>query len=101
MRRNTADQYTLNLTSVLKPLVMLLTTWDDSRLTRQEVEEFDDALTLIHDRALIAEVYRFCQASMAVTQYQHNICNVPTGRLSDLDARGCLSGSTTTKCVTS
>jgi hypothetical protein len=28
-------------------------------------------------------------------------CNVPTGRLSDLDVRGCLSGSTTTKCVTS
>jgi transposase InsO family protein len=28
-------------------------------------------------------------------------CNVPTGRLSDLDARGCLSGSTMTKCVTS
>jgi hypothetical protein len=27
-------------------------------------------------------------------------CNVPTGRLSDLDARGCLNGSTTTKCVT-
>jgi hypothetical protein len=29
------------------------------------------------------------------------LCNVPTGCLSDLDARGCLSGSTTTKCVTS
>jgi transposase InsO family protein len=29
------------------------------------------------------------------------VCNVPTGRLSDLDARGCLSGSTTTKCVMS
>jgi hypothetical protein len=28
-------------------------------------------------------------------------CNVPTGRLSDLDARGCLSGSTTTKYITS
>jgi hypothetical protein len=28
-------------------------------------------------------------------------CNVPTGHLSDLDTRGCLSGSTTTKCVTS
>jgi hypothetical protein len=28
-------------------------------------------------------------------------CNVPTGRLSDLDARGCLSGSTTTKYVSS
>jgi hypothetical protein len=28
-------------------------------------------------------------------------CNVPTGCLSDLDARGCLSGSTTTKCVMS
>jgi hypothetical protein len=38
-----------------------------------EVEAFDDALTLIHDRALIAEVYRFRQASMAVTQYQRNI----------------------------
>jgi hypothetical protein len=31
----------------------------------------------------------------------HDTCNVPTGRLSDLDARGCLSGSTTTKCVMS
>jgi transposase InsO family protein len=31
----------------------------------------------------------------------HSKCNIPTGRLSDLDARGCLSGSTTTKCVTS
>jgi hypothetical protein len=34
---------------------------------------------------------------------QHNndmgLCNVPTGHLSDLDARGYLSGSTTTKCV--
>jgi hypothetical protein len=38
-----------------------------------EVEAFDDALTLIHDCALIAEVYRFRQVSMAVTQYQHNI----------------------------
>jgi hypothetical protein len=38
-----------------------------------EVEVFDNALTLIHDRALIAEVYHFCQASMAVTQYQRNI----------------------------
>jgi hypothetical protein len=28
-------------------------------------------------------------------------CNVPTGCLSDLDARGCLSGSTTTKYVSS
>jgi hypothetical protein len=28
-------------------------------------------------------------------------CNVPTGCLSDLDAKGCLSGSTTTKCITS
>jgi hypothetical protein len=27
----------------------------------------------IHDRALIAEVYRFRQASMAVTQFQCNI----------------------------
>jgi hypothetical protein len=26
-------------------------------------------------------------------------CKVPTGRLSDLDTRGCLSGSTTTKCI--
>jgi hypothetical protein len=38
-----------------------------------EVEAFDNALTLIHDHTLIAEVYRFRQASMAVTQYQHNI----------------------------
>jgi hypothetical protein len=38
-----------------------------------EVEAFDDALTFIHDRALIAEVYRFRQVSMAVTQYQRNI----------------------------
>jgi hypothetical protein len=30
----------------------------------------------------------------------NHLCNVPTGRLSDLDARGCFSGSTTTKCVT-
>jgi hypothetical protein len=37
------------------------------------VEAFDDTLTLIHDRALIAEVYRFRQVSMAVTQYQRNI----------------------------
>jgi hypothetical protein len=37
------------------------------------VEAFDNALTFIHDHALIAEVYRFCQASMAITQYQHNI----------------------------
>jgi hypothetical protein len=28
-------------------------------------------------------------------------CNIPTGHLSDLDTRGCLSGSTTTKYVTS
>jgi hypothetical protein len=27
-------------------------------------------------------------------------CNVPTGRLSDLDARGCFNESTTTRCVT-
>jgi hypothetical protein len=38
-----------------------------------ESEAFDNALTFIHDRALIAEVYRFCQASMAVTQFQRNI----------------------------
>jgi hypothetical protein len=38
-----------------------------------ESEAFDNALTFIHDRALIAEVYRFRQASMAVTQYQRNI----------------------------
>jgi hypothetical protein len=38
-----------------------------------ESEAFDNALMFIHDRALIAEVYRFCQASMAVIQYQHNI----------------------------
>jgi hypothetical protein len=31
----------------------------------------------------------------------HVGCNVPTGRLSDLDTRGCLSGSTTTKYVSS
>jgi hypothetical protein len=28
------------------------------------------------------------------------MCNVPTGRLSDLDTRGCFNGSTTTRCVT-
>jgi hypothetical protein len=38
-----------------------------------ESEAFDNALTFIHDCALIAEVYRFRQASMAVTQFQHNI----------------------------
>jgi hypothetical protein len=38
-----------------------------------ESEAFDSVLTFIHDRALIAEVYRFRQASMAVTQFQHNI----------------------------
>jgi hypothetical protein len=38
-----------------------------------ESEVFDNALAFIHDRALIAEVYRFRQASMAVTQYQRNI----------------------------
>jgi hypothetical protein len=38
-----------------------------------EVEAFNEALTLIHDRALVAEVYRFCQSSMAITQYQHDI----------------------------
>jgi hypothetical protein len=42
-----------------------------------ESEAFDSALAFIHD------------------------CNIPTGRLSDLDARGCLSGSTTTKYVSS
>jgi hypothetical protein len=38
-----------------------------------EVEAFDEALTLIHYRALVAEVYRFCQSSMAITQYQCDI----------------------------
>jgi hypothetical protein len=38
-----------------------------------EVEAFDDALTLIHDRALIAEVHHFHQSSMAIIQYQHDI----------------------------
>jgi hypothetical protein len=38
-----------------------------------ESEAFDSVLTFIHDRALIAEVYRFRQASMAVTQFQRNI----------------------------
>jgi hypothetical protein len=38
-----------------------------------EVEVFDSVLSLIHDRTLIAEVYRFCQSSMAVTQYQRSI----------------------------
>jgi hypothetical protein len=38
-----------------------------------EVEAFDAALAFIHDHMLIAEVYRFRQASMAVTQYQRNI----------------------------
>jgi hypothetical protein len=31
----------------------------------------------------------------------YEVCNVPTGRLSDLDARGCLSESTTTKYILS
>jgi hypothetical protein len=43
------------------------------RANAPEVEAFDTALVLIHDRVLIAEVYRFRQVSMAVTQYQHNI----------------------------
>jgi transposase InsO family protein len=43
------------------------------RANAPEVETFDEALTFIHDRVLIAEVYRFRQASMAVTQYQCNI----------------------------
>jgi hypothetical protein len=38
-----------------------------------ESEAFDNVLMFIHDRALIAEVYRFRQASMAVTQFQCNI----------------------------
>jgi hypothetical protein len=38
-----------------------------------ESEAFNNALTFIHDHALIAEVYRFCQTSMAVTQFQRNI----------------------------
>jgi hypothetical protein len=38
-----------------------------------ESEAFDNALTFIHDRALIAEVYCFRQASMAVIQFQRNI----------------------------
>jgi hypothetical protein len=38
-----------------------------------ESEAFDNVLMFIHDRALIAEVYRFRQASMAVTQFQRNI----------------------------
>jgi hypothetical protein len=38
-----------------------------------ESEAFDNALLFIHDRALIAEVYRFRQASMAVVQFQRNI----------------------------
>jgi hypothetical protein len=37
----------------------------------------------------------------SITLNELDICNVPTGRLSDLDTRDCLSGSTTTKCVTS
>jgi hypothetical protein len=38
-----------------------------------EVEAFDNALMFIHNHALIAEVYRFRQASMAVTQFQRKI----------------------------
>jgi hypothetical protein len=38
-----------------------------------EVEAFDEALTFIHDCALVAEVYRFRQSSMAITQYQRDI----------------------------
>jgi hypothetical protein len=57
-----------------------------------EVEVFDEALALIHDRALIAEVYCFRQASMAVTQYQHNIeqiqeCMWEAGALMEAAAR--------------
>jgi tetratricopeptide (TPR) repeat protein len=37
----------------------------------------------------------------SVAQGGDGMCNVPTGHLSDLDVRGCFSGSTTTKCVTS
>jgi hypothetical protein len=43
------------------------------RANAPESEVFDNVLVFIHDRALIAEVYRFRQASMAVTQFQHNI----------------------------
>jgi hypothetical protein len=43
------------------------------RANASESEAFDNALAFIHDRALIAEVYHFRQASMAVTQYQRNI----------------------------
>jgi hypothetical protein len=57
-----------------------------------EVEAFDNVLMFIHDRALIAEVYRFCQASMAVTQFQHNIeqvqeCMWQAGALMEAAAR--------------
>jgi hypothetical protein len=38
-----------------------------------EVEAFDEALMLIHDRALVVEVYCFRQSSMAITQYQCDI----------------------------
>jgi hypothetical protein len=57
-----------------------------------ESEAFDNVLTFIHDRALIAEVYRFCQASMAVTQFQHNIEQIQermwqAGALMEAEAR--------------
>jgi hypothetical protein len=57
-----------------------------------ESEAFDNVLTFIHDRALIAEVYRFRQASMAVTQFQHNIeqiqeCMWQAGALMEAAAR--------------
>jgi hypothetical protein len=62
-----------------------------------ESEAFDNALTFIHDRALIAEVYRFRQASMAVTQFQRNIEQIQermwqAGALMEAAAR-CLEGA--------
>jgi DNA-binding LytR/AlgR family response regulator len=73
MRQSMAGWYMLSLTSAPRPLITLLTTWGDFKANAPESEAFDNVLMFIHDHALIAEVYRFCQASMAVTQFQRNI----------------------------
>jgi hypothetical protein len=62
-----------------------------------EAEEFNAALELIHDCSSIAEVYRFRQSSMAVTQYQCDIeriqeCMWEAGALMEASAR-CLEGA--------
>jgi hypothetical protein len=62
-----------------------------------ESEAFDNVLMFIHDCALIAEVYCFCQASMAVIQCQRNIEQIQehmwqAGALMEAAAR-CLEGA--------